>query len=652
MPVSSPRLSIPRSLPVVVLLSLLVAAPLGLLGPAPRAGAAVEHATGFAATVDGYRSWYGSYRLGVAGEVWCIDHGIAAPDEALGYQPAALDAQAPETRRAIAWAAGHHGRAVDRVGAAALMLVLHDLMGATYPSGRLDVDRLDRSRLTGFEGLEDEVLARARAVKSDAVARAHLRGPFSLRVSLDEAPAGRSGTLHARLADATGAAVEGIRLHPVVRGAVLAGPVDRVTDAGGGVAWPFEARPGSNHFEVIASVPDLEVVALQATRGRAQRVVRPSSIELAAVAEYEAAVPRRFSIHKRGDGEPLLPVTGARFSVSGVGSELVVGDDGRTPAIELLPGEYVVTEVSPPPGYASAGPWGVRVSDADVILEVLDTAHRGRLRIDKVDAVTGARVDGAAFAVAVDRDDDPATFEVSVEDHAAPLLPGRYAVREVRAPPGYRLASEPVIVEVRPGEEAVATIADMPFSTVEFVKRPALAGATFAVRLEVGGEVGRCTTGPDGHCALAPDALDAAGRYCWDEVAAPAGWGLAPGACFTAGDAGSTLALAVDEPPLPPSPAADTGPVVLPAAAPAPAPPPSPDPPPPVAPSVPASTVEVPQPVELPRTGAPAGMVRLSVAGGLLVVAGLVLMGAGPLSPAASSSGRQGRRDPRSRRRA
>lgn len=466
---SSPRSHVPlqswQALSAIAV-CILAAAPLRLLSPPAPAAAAVEHSTGFSATVDGFRGWYGSYRLGDIGEVWCVDHGIPAPDAALGYEPATLDDRAPDTRRAIAWAVGRHGPGADRVTAAALMLVLHDLMGAAYPSGPLDVDRLSADRLSGFEGAGAEVLERARSIKADAVARAVLTAPLSLVAEADEVPATRTGTLRAMLRDGGGMPIAGVTVHPQVTGATLAGDVDRVTSADGRVSWPFEAGAGENRFVLRAEVPGVDLVSLRPTRGPAQRVARPSSVVATAETSYEAAVLRSFAIVKRGDAEPELPVAGARFAVSGVDGELTVGADGRTPAIELLPGRYTVTETSPPPGYDVAGPWEVEVGDADVLLEVLDPARRGRLRIEKVDAVTGEPLDGAFFTVAADRDDDPSAFETAVPDPSGPLLVGRYAVTEVAPPPGYRLQEAPVVVEVAADSETVAVVENFPLEKV------------------------------------------------------------------------------------------------------------------------------------------------------------------------------------------
>ena len=640
-----------RLLVPLLLVALVVPLVIRVAGEGPRpAAAAVVHGNGFAGVVDGFRSWYGSYLLGERGEVWCVDHGIPAPDAVLGYEPTALQDRAPETRRAVAWAVGRYGVGADRVTSAALMLVLHDLMGARYPSGPLSVDALVPAQLQGFEGQADLVIERARHIKADAVGRAHLQGPMALAVEADTVPAGGEGQLRARVTDAAGSPVAGVVIHPAVEGAELLGDVDRETDADGRATWRYRAAPGANRFHLSAGVAGADLLALRPARGPAQRVVAPTTPRVDAATEFEGVVLRRFSVLKRGDGEPRLPVAGARFTVAG--HELVVGEDGRTPTIELAPGTYVVTEAEAPPGYAAAGPWTVVVHDTDVVLEVANEAVRGALDILKVDAMTGAAVEGARFAVRADVDADPSSFEHEVTSWGEGLLPGRYEVREVEAPPHYRHDPSPRIVEVRGGERATLRFENVPLATVSFEKRPALPGAVFAVRAGPGGlEVGRCTTDASGRCALEPDVVDGGSTFCWEEVVAPPGWGLAEGACLSAGGAGTTTIVRVDElplpaPPAPPppstevEPAAGEPPVVLDA-------PPSSRPPPAPTRTVPVTTVPSPVPaVELPRTGGAVGR----LAGGGLVLSGVGVLLVASATGGASSSGTPGRRGIRRRR--
>jgi hypothetical protein len=613
----------------------------GLFSPPRAASAAVSHGVGFFAVVDGFRSWYGSYQLAGLGAAWCIDHGIPAPDAALGYVPTPLDDRAPETRRAVAWAVGRYGSSADggdRVGAAALMLALHDLMGAVYPSGHLSVEALTPDRMAGFDGAEAAVLDRARAIKSDAVAHAKFVPPLAIDVTIPT-----PGTLTAVVHDGTGAGVPGVLVHPTVTGATLLTDVDATTNADGNVEWTFEPGLGESTFSLSADLPSLDPDAHRPTRASAQRVVRPSRQGLTASTSF---VTHALAITKRGDAEARLPVTGAKFRIDGqgVGEVVTVDADNRTPPLAVPPGPYTVTEIEPPPGYATAGPWSVEVVDADVNIEVTDLARRGRLRIDKVDAATGAPVDGATFAVT---DDSGTEFD---DADLAALLPGRYSVTELEPPTNYRLAGEPTTADVVADHETVVRIPNQPLASLRFEKHPPLAGATFTVRPgsdPTGKIVGSCVTDTDGRCSLPPASLDGGRRYCWEEAIAPPGWSPAPGQCVDLGPAGSVMTIVVDEPPVSiPAP-----PTVAPASQPA-APPP---PPPPSPPMAPASAPEPPSensasapPTErlqlLPRTGAPSTS-RLAAAGLALVGAGLLLVSRRKVRP--NSSDRSGRRRPR-----
>ena len=152
-------------------------------GPAT---AEVIKGTGFEATVAGWTSWYGSYVLVDHGQVWCIDHGLRAPDGSFGYRPSAAPGIPDADQAAMAWALGTFGNNPSEVDAAALMLVMHDFNAAMYPQGRLDVDRLTLPQLGGFRGAEAQILERARAIK--AAARMHSATSNLLSLELDVEP--------------------------------------------------------------------------------------------------------------------------------------------------------------------------------------------------------------------------------------------------------------------------------------------------------------------------------------------------------------------------------------------------------------------------------------------------------------------------------
>jgi len=267
-------------------LLVLVVAGWGWFGPAfgpGRAAAAVVHVSGFEATVDGFTSWYGSYGMGAIGTVWCIDHGIPAPDAAYGYVPTDLTDHTPDTRRALAWALGRYGGGADRITSAALTLDMHDLSGARYPSGPLNVNTLGVNRLSGFAGAEAAVLARAREVKADAVAHSHLVPPLQLKSRWD----GPSAVV-ASVIDAQGAPVAGVAVHVAASGATLNVAPDAVTGGDGSVRFAFAVPAGPAHFVFTAVAPDLVLQAFAPTHIVAQRAARPATVRLAAAVDRRA----------------------------------------------------------------------------------------------------------------------------------------------------------------------------------------------------------------------------------------------------------------------------------------------------------------------------------------------------------------------------
>ncbi len=254
--------------------------------------ATVVHRTGFEATVLGWTSWYGSYDLGAIGPGWCIDHGSAAPDAAYRYVPSVPTDLRDDTRAAMAWAVTTTDAATDPVRAAALMLVLHDLRGAEYPYGRLDVDALTTSDLAGFGGQEGAVIAQAQAIMADALAHSGRQAPLHLVVQTQQTGLS-SGLVVASLTDGRGAAVSGATLTLGSDGAALGAPSGTVTGPDGKVTAPFDlpdgwadgAGPAVVTFTARVVTPDPTLSAWAPTTAAAQRIVTPAWVTLTAAAQ-------------------------------------------------------------------------------------------------------------------------------------------------------------------------------------------------------------------------------------------------------------------------------------------------------------------------------------------------------------------------------
>jgi hypothetical protein len=470
-----------RSAHLLAACTLVTVGVLRLLPTPEPAAAAVTHVAGYQGEVDGFGSWYGSYGMGALGTAWCIDHGSRAPDPAYGYAPTPVADHSQPTRTALAWILGRYGAQPDRVTSAALMLVAHDLMGARYPSGLLDVDRLSPAGLRGFGDDATAVADRARAIKADAVAHGHLVPPYSLTLEAAAPPPGTAGAAVARLRDGNGAGVAGIEVRAVAVGTSLSGSDAAVTAADGTATFGFTGALGPYRIEAAAEAPDLVLQAFASTTTRAQRVARAASVRVGAVVDLMGFGRGTLTILKRGDATPYLPIAGARFEVLAVMGDteaptlvgdaaLVIGPDGRAGPVELIEGRYVVREATPPPGYEAAGPWTIDVPPGgEIVLEVDDIATRSALAVRKVDALTGAPVAGAVLAIHRDADGDGAyeTAVAEVTSTAEPvvvgdLVPGRYRVTETAPPPGYLLTAEPVDVEVPAASTVEVVVADQP----------------------------------------------------------------------------------------------------------------------------------------------------------------------------------------------
>ena len=253
------------------------------------ARAAVTPRVGFRATVLGWSSWYGSYDLGLAGVGWCIDHGLHAPDPAFRYLPAVPSDLSDDQRAAMAWAVTAHVNADDPIESAAVMLVLHDLRGASYPLRRLDVDTLTPNVLSEFGGHENDIITTARARKAEALAHQHLRAPFSVRIDVSP-PVGGSGQLTGTVVDATGTPVEGAGLSMEATGVSLSPATSVATRADGSLSRSYsnlDSVQGAS-FRAHAIVPDPALAVLASSTMRAQRVAHAGWIVLDATRAISA----------------------------------------------------------------------------------------------------------------------------------------------------------------------------------------------------------------------------------------------------------------------------------------------------------------------------------------------------------------------------
>lgn len=285
---------------------------------------------------------------------------------------------------------------------------------------------------------------------------------------------------------------------------------------------------------------------------------------------------------KTGNDTAYYGVDGATFDVAGplpsagLAGLLTIGSSGSSNVVSgLEPGTYTVTETTAPPGYGLAAPFDVTVALGHDVTQasVEDAVNPGTLDIYNVAADSSTPVVGGVFDVRYDALDsgsysvDLGTCTTDAIGACSPatagslgLLPGRYEVTEVSAPPGYGLDASALVRQtvLLPGAVDVVDFDDPHLVALSFTKVPTanfdpmgldLAGADFVVRsaTPTGPVVASCTTDAGGSCTTASVLLPGT-SYCWSETAAPPGFAAGESGCLDTGTAEPATPVVVDEP--------------------------------------------------------------------------------------------------------
>lgn len=89
--------------------------------------------------------------------------------------------------------------------------------------------------------------------------------------------------------------------------------------------------------------------------------------------------PFRINLIKTDDGDPAVPLAGAKFVLTGSNLEnpveMTSDENGLVTFAELTPGAYILTETEPPPGHqvAAGSPWNITIKD-DGTVEIIDAS--------------------------------------------------------------------------------------------------------------------------------------------------------------------------------------------------------------------------------------------------------------------------------------
>ena len=168
------------------------------------------------------------------------------------------------------------------------------------------------------------------------------------------------------------------------------------------------------------------------------------------------------------------PLEGAQFRVlgNGINTVYVTGSDGLTEVISLPIGEYMLTEIKAPNGYAADGesrhlevkPDGIGLDGKALtgeipVYTVSNQPLSFRLAVVKQDETTAEPLAGAAFTVT---GEDGSKYYLVTDENgqtdSITLMPGKYAVAETVAPAGYNVPLAGWSFTVEEGSQLISSI--------------------------------------------------------------------------------------------------------------------------------------------------------------------------------------------------
>ncbi|ANN31113.1 adhesin [Bacillus thuringiensis serovar coreanensis] len=243
-------------------------------------------------------------------------------------------------------------------------------------------------------------------------------------------------------------------------------------------------------------------------------------------------------LKKDSESGQLLP--GAKFDVidkDGKVVETIVTDDkGEALSKQLPVGSYTLKEVEAPKGYelssssVSVDVEANKVVTVDVVNKKISEKVTGQFEIVKVDAEDKTKVlSDAEFEVYKDgKKVDTLRTDKTGKVVSQKLEPGKYTLKETKAPQGYKLLKEEIEVVVEANKLVEVQIENAKeLGSLQVIKKDSesgkvLAGAEFKLKNEAGQVVGEAkTTNKDGVVKfenLVP------GKYTLEETKAPEGY--------------------------------------------------------------------------------------------------------------------------------
>ena len=310
--------------------------------------------------------------------------------------------------------------------------------------------------------------------------------------------------------------------------------VDTITTDENGVGTSKELPYGSYTVAEVSAPSGYEL------SGEARNVTIDSNGEIIELTFENTKILGKINILKVDSADEGVKLPGAVFEVKDfqgtVVDTITTDENGVGTSKELPYGSYTVAEVSAPSGYELSGESkNVTIDSNGQIIELTfkNSKLLGSIAIEKVDSEDSEiKLKGAEFKV-LNSDGEEVGNIVTGEDGKGSLgsLPyGEYTVIETKAPDGYELSLDLVVVEVNSKAVVYKTITNTKIlgkinilkvdSADENIKLP---GAVFEVKDSEGTVVDTITTGENG---VGTSKELPYGSYTVAEVSAPSGYEL------------------------------------------------------------------------------------------------------------------------------
>ncbi|MED3523900.1 SpaA isopeptide-forming pilin-related protein [Bacillus thuringiensis] len=227
----------------------------------------------------------------------------------------------------------------------------------------------------------------------------------------------------------------------------------------------------------------------------------------------EAPKDGTVSLHKIDSENPNKGLKGAEFEVRNSANEVVVklktDEKGFSVPQTLAPGTYKVYETVAPEGYQKlTSPVEVTLQAGEIkTIEIKNTMQKGQIEVKKIDSENGEKpLANAEFDIV--KDGVVVEYIVTDKDGKAiskPLAPGKYILKETKAPEGYQLKETEFEVNVTGDgifpiqvENAMVDKGNIEITKVDKENGAVLAGVEFEVQDEKDDVVRKVVTDKDG----------------------------------------------------------------------------------------------------------------------------------------------------------